>query len=110
MVETGKLHKSQQQNKAGTMPNSDGLGGPSVQCPRQNFLIPKNFLQNTQDAFITEWVALDTASQLAREANDTGIISLPPLQRDTARRNTPLSSPAQLSHTGNTAHTLPCQL
>lgn len=27
MLETGKLHKSQQWNKLGTMPNSDGLGG-----------------------------------------------------------------------------------
>lgn len=27
MLETGKLHKGQQWNKAGTMPNADGLGG-----------------------------------------------------------------------------------
>lgn len=105
ILETGKLHKSQQWNTRNNAQFSRSRG-PSAQCPCQNFLIPKNSLQNTQDAFITVWVAFDTASQLAREANAPGIVPLPPLQRDTACRNPPLSS-AQLSHTYNVDHTCP---
>lgn len=72
------------------MTNSDSVMAKSPHCTRQNFLIPKNFLQKTQDAFIIEWVAFDTGPQLAGKFYEPCIILLLPFLWDIASRTTSL--------------------